>query len=174
MTSPAFAITSPDDLVEQCLVDAGGNEKHAAQLLRERLQADLQLLQVFVEPLLDHVIRQQLRKARSRYYQPAASPARGAAGGAGANGVVLLARANLEDLLEGYVLHSGVRLGQATREQLIEEARIRREKVAEHLVHVQFLSRVIRAMRSTGKVADVLDNDALRRLMAEARHEVGV
>lgn len=172
-------------LVDGCLAQAGGVQTAAVKLLLKHLQADPRLQAAFVAPHLEDIVRREVRircgastrgKATSMAGKATAAAPRNPAEQLGqesaVEGLVFLARANLEDYLDGYTLSSGTLLGNAGREDLVREMQLRHAGAEEHLLHYSFLRRVLQAAGGS-RVRSALSNDQLHRLMADALAEVG-
>jgi hypothetical protein len=167
MTSAAkWDVRSTQELIRSTL-GAGSREEAVARLVN-LVRADSELHAVVVErwgPSLEEIcnlavseVARNLRVSGAR--SALSDPLRDTGLSSSALRVITS--------LRSWVLPGGARLMTATREEVVEAARVHRVKAAGELSRARFYDRVARRLKPGEVVGSVLTEDALSEMLAEA------
>lgn len=178
MSTSAQRKVKPDPVGEaakQALVDAEGDAKSAVDLLEAAVRKDFELRMVLTDPLIrgacSDAVRAQIRTERKSSWtsQPKAlpSPAKTPAGEPAAQvaRVTKLAEGNL--LM--FPLPGGKRLQDASRKEITEAADFYEKQSDDMGTKARWLRLVAQSLPGRKTVGEVLTDDRLRELQAEAK-----
>lgn len=155
-------------VADECIEEVGGDWTAAADRFRQRLDSDRELYDELVAPLIEGAIWDAIRGASSRQrrrFCEESAPAHGS------EGAEALARANERDLLD-YPLTGGVRLGDATRDVLIEQIALHRAQARGNLIAATWLRKIADVLKDDERVGDRFDHERLAKLRKAASEEV--
>lgn len=157
------ALSPVSQAAVEALVGADGDVKAATAVLLKKVRQSRQLRDALTEPLLEqacyNAITAQCRRQRRQIWTPPNYEA-------GGNGdrVIALARSLLDFPLPG-----GRRLGEATRDEVVDAARFYAAQADDMTHKARWLARVAEALSDAQCVADALDEARLAELQKEAR-----
>lgn len=166
-TSTSRAISIPSEkqeertvasIAKECLIDAGGDWKKAAELMQERIDGDDKLFRELVQPMISQAIWYQIRMAahaaRASYKQSANVD--------DATGLKAVAKETRRKWLD-YLLSGGVKLGDADKAKLTTESEMHAAFARGNEIKAQFLASIAKKVGDK-KVRDVLDDDQIEKL----------
>lgn len=154
----AFA-PAPASVARKCLAQAEGDWKAAAALMTRRAADDAALRTALLDAAIWYAIRHAAASARPAYFRREAAEESDLS----KRGLRLMAARNMYD----YPLMGGLRLGDATREDLAENIAKHEADAATNAKKAAWLTSVSRHVTEDKRVRECLDSEALERL-AEA------
>jgi hypothetical protein len=154
-------------VARKCLKAADGDWGEAKKLFMEEINSDLHLRDELFAPMIDRAvhdaIRQACRKIRSEFkHRPYTGDV---------SGLVAMAHQHAQDWL-GYPLVGGKKLGDASHNDLIEEASRHDSFARENAVMALMFKRIAGMMDGAARVRDVLSNEAIAEIDQQMRHAV--
>jgi hypothetical protein len=156
------ATASIYDLALECLEAEGGDVREAAKRLGVRLMEDEHLrasvLEDLVQIAVSRAVDSKTSDARRRIWrQSADGPAQ----------VVALANGIFNSLYD-FPLAGGVKLGDATKDQVLAQANAYGTVIADIQVKRRFMQAIAGKLKVGDRVRDVMTEDQLRSLKSEA------
>ena len=144
----------PKKAAAECLVQAKGDEEKARWLLKAKIMNEPPLRAEIIEPYLNQVVDDLIRGCRSTMRQVLASPnARGSYG--------------LKELVKNWFdwpLRSGIRLGDATKEDLKQESAFYEVLAATHSRRCSFFKRLASNVAGNKKLSEVMTVDRVAKI----------
>jgi hypothetical protein len=173
--------TTLQELATQCLDEAGGDRYRAAEQLYQRLddKQKAELLERYLDKAIWDLLRSLGKRSQPRRSVDNPAPVAASSSGGSNNaskgpaapvlvvGLMRLARANLDNLLDAFRLSTGALLGDASRVELLEEATREHSQAGAHIERSMFLRAVAARVGSAARA-----RVELRRLAISTISEV--
>lgn len=158
------------NLAAKCFEESGDNTANARVLMASRIRSDKALTQIFLDHCLERAcidwVHAVVHALRARSVAVVANPDRAQTDG----GLVSLAAGNRLD----FRLWNGKRLGDATRQEIIDSADRYKAQARTMGITARWLELVAKEMNQHPEdtmAQDVLAPEKLDQLQAEAEHE---
>jgi hypothetical protein len=145
---------------------ASGNWDKACEIMEQILFNDDEVYTKFGTPLLKSAIRHEIvdcvSSSRDQFWAPP-QPDRAKKDG----GLLRVAASNLLN----FPLAGGLRLGDATKAQLEENANLSLKRARTYALHGRWYELIAKGLKRKETVAEVFDHDQLKRLQEKAEKE---
>lgn len=155
-----------DHITRECMDKAGGDPRKAAKLVRKEVDKNPDVRDFLVDKLIDEAIWQQvtrvMRQIRSTYFRTAheKSVARSDKRRAPVSGITSVSEHNWFD----YRLATGLKLGDATKEEVIRQIDLHTANATGNARRAAFLSMVAERLTDDRKVRHVLTNEEIQQM----------
>lgn len=157
---------TPGAVASDCLEQSNGDPKKASQLMRERLDSSDNLRDAVTRPLIDGaiwtLITKAMRQTRSNYFKQTNNERQGLAvvRTGGTKGIEAVSARNWYD----YPLAGGLKLGDATKNDVNEQITIHLREVETNRQRAEFFKRIVDRIPDGKKVREVLTNDQIQEM----------
>lgn len=155
------------DAIKQAYEQADGYAEQAAQILKDWAQNNDPLYRALMDPLLDSAVWQAVnrhRRTQNRQYRTKART-----GSDNPAGLKQVAQQHAQDWLDGYRLRNGLRLGDATWEELVEEIEWHNTLAATNAQRARWYQKIVERIGDK-PVRHALNNDTIEQLFQESNH----
>lgn len=152
------------DIARQCLDKSNGDRRSAANLLIAIVDKNKSIREALLSPLLEQAawaaIAHSARQERRPYWNTPNID--------NTAGITALAREHAKSLLD-YPMFTGKTLGDSTRVEVEEAARIHRSQAETARIRATWFSKIANAMDGATCVKDKLNHELLQQLQQEAQ-----